>query len=204
MSSWGARLRSTARQAEPASPPPDDGWLERFHAGDLGTIEACYREHFGTAERAIGSILSGADRETAIHELFARVMSSADLRRSFRGGSLAAWLGTVARHQAIDVRRRMAREVDIAATRGPDEPGEWEQTAEARLLVERFRRDHLPPAWAGVFELRFLQQLPQREAAARLLIRRTTLAYRELRIRRLLTTFLLTDDLPPLTRKGKP
>jgi RNA polymerase sigma-70 factor (ECF subfamily) len=69
-----------------------------------------------------------------------------------------------------------------------------EDAAEARLLVERFRRDHLPPDWQGVFDLRFLQQLPQREAATRLSLPRTTLAYRELRIRRLLRRFLLEGD----------
>jgi RNA polymerase sigma-70 factor (ECF subfamily) len=45
-----------------------------------------------------------------------------------------------------------------------------------------------------VFELRFLQQMTQHEAAHALGIRRTTLAYRELRIRRALRAFLLEED----------
>ena len=70
----------------------------------------------------------------------------------------------------------------------------WQNATDARLLIEQFRREHLPEEWAGVFELRFLQQLPQREAARRLSIQRTTLAYRELRIRRLLRRFLAEGE----------
>jgi RNA polymerase sigma-70 factor, ECF subfamily len=202
----GLRLGSRTRQLEralPARQPLDDGWLVRFHAGEPSVIATCYREHFATVERAIGSILSGADRETAIHEVFARVIASEHLRRSFQGGSLPAWLATVGRNQAIDVRRRLSREVHVASAAAPEEPPEWEPAAEARLLVERFRREHLPPEWAGVFEARFLDQLPQREAAARLSMHRTTLAYRELRIRRLLRRFLLDDDMTTTTTTDK-
>lgn len=172
-------------------------WLERFHRGDMAVLEGCYREHFAVVAAAIGGILSPVDRETVIHELFSRLIAREDLRRSFRGGSFPAWLGTVARNQAIDYRRRLSRESEAGLR---DEAavavGTWELAAEARLLVERFRRDCLPPAWQGVFELRFLAQLPQREAARQLSMRRTTLAYRELRIRRLLKHFLLEEDEP--------
>ena len=51
----------------------------------------------------------------------------------------------------------------------------------------------LPPAWRPVFEARFLQHLNQSEAATQLGMRRTTLAYRELRIRALLRKFLLEE-----------
>ena len=145
----------------------------------------------------MSSVLGAADRETAIHELFSRLIGSAELRRSFQGGSFASWLATVARHQAIDTWRKSTREarapVDDPAT---VETSSWEEAAQARLLVERFRHDHLPPEWQGVFDLRFLQQLPQREAATRLSLPRTTLAYREIRIRRLLRRFLLGGDEP--------
>lgn len=176
---------------------PDGAWLERFHRGDRLTLEGCYREHFATVERAIGSRLGAADRETAIHELFSRLIGNAELRRSFHGGSFAAWVAAVARNQAIDTWRRGAREsgapVDRLATA---ESSNWEEAAQARMLVERFRREHLPPEWQGVFDVRFLQQLSQREAALRLSLPRTTLAYRELRIRRLLRRFLLEADEP--------
>jgi len=177
----------------PSGAPADDPWLRRFHAGDRQVMEDCYREHFATVERAIGTVLSSADRETAIHELWTRLLDGEALRRAFQGGALGAWLGVVARNHALDMRRRITRET----ARPPDESlsETWEEAAQARILVERFRRELLPPEWGGVFELRFLHQLPQREAAARLSLHRTTLAYRELRIRRLLKRFLL--DEPP-------
>src|SRR5688500_6255999 len=172
----------------------DRAWLASFHAGDRATIEACYRQHFATVERAIGSLLGQADRETVIHELFSQLLAAPELRRSFQGGTLVGWLTTVARNRAIDFARRLGREVSggggsCDATRARTES--WADDADARLLVERFRRECLPPEWQGVFELRFLQSLAQREAAQRLSLHRTTLAYRELRIRRLLRNFLL-------------
>jgi RNA polymerase sigma-70 factor (ECF subfamily) len=78
----------------------------------------------------------------------------------------------------------------LAATRRVDDE------LDAKVLVERFRRDCLPQEWAGVFDARFLRQVPQREAARELGIRRTTLAYRELRIRRLLSRFLFRTKQP--------
>jgi RNA polymerase sigma-70 factor, ECF subfamily len=182
-----------------------EAWLERFHRGDRRTLEGCYRDHFVTVERAIGSLLGLADRETAIHELFSRLIGSPDLRRSFQGGSFAAWLATVARHQAIDTWRRTTRETSALAEAAlPVEGGHWEETAQARLLIERFRQGQLPAEWQGVFELRFLEQLPQREAAAKLSLPRTTLAYREIRIRRLLRRFLLAGGDEPSVRAPSP
>ena len=71
----------------------------------------------------------------------------------------------------------------------PVEP--LERTVEARLLVDRFRREVLPAKWARVFEARFVSGLDQRSAAAQVGISRTTLAYQEIQIRRLLRRFLL-------------
>ena len=126
----------------------DGTWLERFHRGDRASMESCYREHFATVERAIGSLLTGADRETVIHELFSRLISNADLRRSFQGGSLGAWLARVARNQAIDFHRRQGREVgaDDAPADGTSAPS-WETSADARLLVDRFKQTQLPAGW---------------------------------------------------------
>jgi len=175
----------------PEVSPADDPWLKRFHAGDRQVLEACYREHFATVERAMGSVLSPADRETAIHELWTRLLDGAALRQAFRGGALAPWLSVVARNHALDMRRRITRESAYPRDEAEARSETWEEAAQARMLVEQFRRELLPPEWAGVFALRFLQQLPQREAAARLSLHRTPLASRELRIRRLLERFLL-------------
>ncbi len=171
-------------------------WLAAFHAGDRDTLADCYRDHFDGVERAIGAILNGPDRETVIHEVFTRLIAREELRRSFQGGSVGAWLATVARNAAIDYRRRLARETTASAeaAAGAVDASRWEEAAHARLLVERFRRERLPTAWAAVFDLCFMQQMSQREAARALGLHRTTLAYRELRIRRALRHFLLEGD----------
>jgi RNA polymerase sigma-70 factor, ECF subfamily len=170
-------------------------WLERFHAGERQVLEQIYREHFDTVDAAVGTVLTGADRETLIHEVFFRLLQNDGFRRAFRGGDLGAWLAVVGRHQAIDYTRRRNREspagIDLGSSRGNGD--ELARTAEARLLIERFVRDVLPPAWRGVFEARFISHLSQSEAAAALGKRRTTLAYQELRIRQLLRKFLLED-----------
>jgi RNA polymerase sigma-70 factor (ECF subfamily) len=133
-----------------------------------------------------------------VHEVFYRLLTSREVRAGFRGGSLAAWLTTVARNQAIDHARRFGREETVApevaarlAERATEGPEGIEDGIDARRLLERFRRECVPARWDRVFVARFVDQLSQREAAARLEIRRTTLAYQELRIRRLLERFLL-------------
>lgn len=158
-------------------------------------FEAFYRANFATVDRAVGQILAGADKETVVHEIFLRLMTNEQLRLRFRGGSLTAWLSTVARNHAIDYLRRrrfeQPSEVSDEFAEGHEDADQFERRAEARILVERFRREHLPEKWARVFELRFLQQLEQEQAARQLGMHRTTLAYQEYRIRALLRRFLL-------------
>jgi RNA polymerase sigma-70 factor (ECF subfamily) len=179
-----------------------DRWLAAFHSGDRAAVEQCYRGHYRTVAAAVGRMLPMADSETVTHEVFYRLLTDPRLRANFRGGNFAAWITRVATHSAIDFQRRCRFEqsgravvsepaVDAlaAAARVDDE-------LDAKALVERFRRECLPPQWAGVFDARFLRQLPQRDAARELGIQRTTLVYRELRIRRLLTQFLLRAKTP--------
>ena len=180
------------------APPQDPPWLARFHAGEREVLDQCYRDHFRVVEIAVGQVLRGADKETVIHDVFLQLLARAELRRSFTGGSFAAWLATIARHQAIDFWRRYRREHSLeqlasgGAPREPVQPIEpFERTVEARLLIDRFRRDVLPAKWGRVFEARFMSGLDQRSAAAQVGISRTTLAYQEIQIRRLLRRFLL-------------
>jgi RNA polymerase sigma-70 factor, ECF subfamily len=168
-------------------------WLSAFHAGDREVLESCYYEHFDTVERATGRILSGADQETAVQELFLQLVSNADFRRKFQGGSLGAWLATVARNRAIDVLRRQGREQPHSSA-VHDRSVDFESSAHARLTIDKFRREVLPAKWCPVFEARFLRQLSQSEAATELQMGRTTLAYQEQRIRWLLKKFLLRTD----------
>jgi RNA polymerase sigma-70 factor, ECF subfamily len=169
----------------------ESDWLARFQAGERELLEAVYREHFVTVERAVGRLLSGPDQENVIHDVFYRLLASESLRQGFRGGSLAAWLHTVARNQAIDYLRQYRRK-DLPAGDFADEEVAGDREAErteARLLIEQFRREKLPAKWEPVFQARFIEQLDQREAARRLNMRRTTLAYQEFRIRQLLERF---------------
>ena len=189
-----ALSRRARGDGETGTGPDDAVRLDAFHRGDREAIERCYRDHFETVEAAIGGILGGADRETVIHELFSRLLSHEELRRSFQGGSLGSWLATVGRNQAIDYRRRFSRETELDERPSEALTVRWQEAADARMLIERFKRESLPPEWADVFDLCFVQQLSQREAAHALGMRRTTLAYRELRIRRQLTRFLLQGE----------
>ena len=175
-------------------------WLSAFHAGDRATIERCYREHHGAVAAAVRRLLPQADAETVTHEVFYRLLSDENFRASFQGGHFATWIARVAQNRALDHLRRCNREQPLARDGSQtDEPlatERLEEELEAKLLVERFRRECLPLEWAGVFDARFLQQLTQREAAAVLGIRRTTLVYREYRIRALLTKFMVEAGDP--------
>jgi RNA polymerase sigma-70 factor (ECF subfamily) len=178
----------------------DETWLEAFHAGDRKVLTAMYQEYFAVVNRAVGRALSGADQETVVHDVFCRLVQSRKMREGFHGGALGAWLATVAHHAAIDYLRRHRRET----LRGPAEMAELVDrgaepaapAADAARIVERFCRERLPAKWQRVFDARFLRALSQAEAAAELGISRTTLAYQELRIRRLLQRFVL-DRRPP-------
>jgi RNA polymerase sigma-70 factor (ECF subfamily) len=168
-------------------------WVQRFHLGDRRLIEALYREHFETVARAT-AVLDPADQETAIHEIFLRLLTQDHLRASFRGGSLASWLTVISRNHAIDCVRRRRREVpagtNVQGVQATN-PEATEATVQARVLVDRFRREVLPPKWQRVFHARFLEQQSQSEAAVSLRMSRTTLAYQESRVRLLLREFLL-------------
>src|SRR5262245_38139620 len=127
---------------------PDERWLQRFHDGDRQVIEKCYRDHFETVDRSVSHIVSSADRDTIIHEVFYRLLTRREVRVRFQGGSLGAWLGTVARNQAIDHVRRFGREVsvtpaiaaELAEAEQAAEPTASERALAARMLLEEFRR----------------------------------------------------------------
>jgi RNA polymerase sigma-70 factor (ECF subfamily) len=171
-----------------------DTWIAEFHRGGRETFAALYKEHFATVDGAVGKILRGADKETVIHEVFCQLMASSQVRQGFHGGSFGAWLVTLARNRAIDFHRRRQLEQPMGSdpeNYGPATAGEnLEPKMEARLLLRRFRDQVLPGKWLAVFDARFVEQLDQPEAARRLGMSRTTLAYQEYRVRRLLLRFM--------------
>lgn len=192
----GAPSRGAGRrQATSMSGENGTDWLARFHAGERLVVDEVYRGQVDTVDRAVAGVLSGADRETAVHEVFFKLMSAPTFRSAFKGGDLGAWLVVVARNHAIDYARRRNREtpagLQIASTASP--PEALARQMEARFLLSRFCSEVLPPKWRPVFEARFLDSLTQTEAAAALRVRRTTLVYQELRIRQLLRAFLLKE-----------
>ena len=178
--------------------PAGDAWLEDFHEGRRTTMADVYHDHFATVEAAVGCVLGGADKETVIHEVFFRLIDSADQRRQFRGGSFGAWIATVARNRAIDHARRRDREVPMSAAVLPDraDAAHGDEAACERVLIERFRCG-LPENWRRVFDLCFLGQVPQREAATALGLARTTLAYQHHQIRVRLRKFLVPRTSAP-------
>ncbi len=179
------------------SPPAAHGvnWLSEFHAGSRQVLTECYVDYFHSVDRAVGRILKGADKETVVHEIFFRLLTSEDLRLTFQGGSFRAWLSTVARNQAVDYWRRQQFEVpagapeEIMGDRG--DGSRFENRIEAQIMIDRFCSECLPDKWRRVFELRFLRQLDQIEAARQLGMHRTTLIYQEYRVRTLLRRYML-------------
>jgi RNA polymerase sigma-70 factor (ECF subfamily) len=193
----GPSSSGQARGPQAAEEADEAAWLPAFHRGRRAALALCYERYIGTVSWAVGQIVQGVDRETVVHEVFYRLFAKEELRRSFEGGNFGAWLITIARRQAIDFRRRRDRELpaDLASLgdvgNGPAE--DPHEAFELRALVERFERA-LPAKWLPVFRARFLGQLDQREAARRLGMHRTTLAYQEVQIRRLLRQFVLEED----------
>lgn len=170
--------------------------LARFHNGDRRTLASCYEEHFDGVFAAVGTVLHGADRETVVHEVFLSLLDDSALRKNFQGGSLGAWLRTVARNRAIDHHRKFtARERALPDEANPEAAAvnQAEESVGAQLDAKNFLERilmALPNKWLAVFEARFINHLTQREAAALLQTHRTTLAYQELQIRRLLRRLL--------------
>ena len=159
-------------------------------------MEQCYHEHYRLVDGAVGAVLRGPDREHMVHEVFYKLVSDERARRGFTGGSLGAWLCRVARNLTIDHVRRRSHEHAVNPedlNQIPDSSGDQEARAAAREVLEIFRRDIVPVKWRDVFDARFLDQLTQEQSAERLGIGRTTLAYRELRIRHLLRRFVLEE-----------
>ncbi len=189
-------MTTASRTSEPGWSERDP-WIDRFHRGSREVIEELYQDHFERVARAVGGVLQGADQETAIHEVFFRLLTSEQARRGYRGGSFGAWIATVARNLAIDQLRRRQLEEPAGSPGDLPEDADQRETfqdrVDAQMMVRRFREECLPEKWSRVFEARFIQQLDQSEAARSLGIHRTTLIYQEYRVRKLLHSFFLKE-----------
>lgn len=174
----------------------DDAWVLAFHAGERRALEEAYVGHVRAVVDEAKKLLRTADAETVAHEIFCRMLAEAAMRESFRGGNLGAWLRTIARRAAIDLLRKRRREEPAPddETWVAADPARDDEERDAKRIVERFRAEILPEKYAPLFQVRFLEQLPQRDAAEKLGMSRSTLAYQETRVRELLTTFLLATS----------
>jgi len=167
-----------------------------FHAGGRDVLEKCYRDHYRGVVLTIGRFLAGADAETVAHEVFYRLLSNPKLRENFQGGNFDGWLSQVASNSARDFLRRYRREQPELADSAPSD-GDARAAAEevdAKMTIDRFKRECLPADMAGLFDARFLRQLTQRQAADELGMPRSTLVYQEERIRSLLRSFVLQES----------
>jgi RNA polymerase sigma-70 factor (ECF subfamily) len=136
-------------------------------------IEEIYRATFEEVRRAAGAILhEPADRDAVVHEVYLELLSSRALRESHRGGQMGAWLGAIARHQALDFARRESRLTELSAAE--------ELTARADPLTDLRRElvrfaEGLDPERRRLVQLRYVEGMTQMEAAAILGKPRSTL-----------------------------
>jgi RNA polymerase sigma-70 factor (ECF subfamily) len=166
----------------------DPSWHARFLRGDKDVIEEIYKDTFNEVRLAAGSILRDpADRDAVVHEVFLELISSRHLRESHRGGKLGAWLGAIARHQAIDFARREKRLTPLSDANEPVTT--VDPLDEIRAEIVRFAT-RLDPQRRQLVELRYIAGMTQMEAAAALGMPRSTLEDWERQIRRALHDFL--------------
>jgi RNA polymerase sigma factor (sigma-70 family) len=166
----------------------DPDWRERFLRGDKDVIEDIYRTTFEEVRRAAGSVLrEPADRDAVVHEVFLELISSRDLRESYRGGQMGSWLGAIARHQSLDFARRESRLTDLSAIDEATDRGDPLQ--DLRRELARFAAD-LDPERQRLIQLRYIEGMTQMEAAAVLGKPRSTLEDWEHQFKRALRAHL--------------
>jgi len=186
---------SLARLAPLAEPLPPD-LLRRFHDGDATVLAALFKQHAPRAVALMRRKLPSIDAEAAVQEAFVNLLSGAEQRRRFTGGSFAAFLCTLAHRRGIDAWRREQRYVDETAAAEPiDDESRVDDRLAARELLEKFWQRSVPPAQKEYFRARFIEQQTQVEAADQLQIRRSTLATWEKRLTERLRRAVVSGEI---------
>jgi RNA polymerase sigma factor (sigma-70 family) len=146
------------------SAPPGATDIELLRAVAAGSEPAFaeLRERYGRAVRRVCRSVAGAEREDCEQEVFARVWRKAVLFDPARG-SAAAWLLTVARRTAFNLRDVRAPLLPIeeplaTVERAPDLDAFWLQAGLARL----------PERERTVIELAYYADLSESAIASRL------------------------------------
>jgi RNA polymerase sigma factor (sigma-70 family) len=178
----------------------DPGWRERFLRGDKDVIEEIYRATFEEVRRAAGTVLhEPADRDAVVHEVYLELLESRELRESHRGGALGAWLGAIARHQALDFARRESRLTDLSAV---DEVSiKSDGLTDLRRELIRFA-ERMDPERRRLVELRYVEGMTQMEAAAILGKPRSTLEDWEHQFKRALMAHVAGKKTAPQNDNG--
>jgi RNA polymerase sigma factor (sigma-70 family) len=98
-------------------------------------LERLYRERYQGFRNALATVTGDYESaRDAVQEGFARALAN---RRQFKGGSLAAWVWTIAYRAALE---KLGRDVPVPAEpRLPDEGGDPELSAALRSLPPRRR-----------------------------------------------------------------
>lgn len=159
----GAQSHGTPSDREPAVPGASDAELLRAIASGSEAAFEELRGRYGHPVARVCRRLAGSEREDCEQEVFARIWRRAELFDSDRG-SAAAWLLTLARRTALNLRaaRRPLTPIGDELVLGMVEPPEveafWLDGALARL-TERERT---------VIELAYYSDLSESAIASRL------------------------------------
>ena len=156
------------RQSRSAGLERESELLERVRAGDPDAMAELYDRFaplvYSAAMRVLGD---GAAAEDVLQEVFLQVWRRPGVFDA-RRGSLAAWLAVIARHRAIDLRRRQRPstpldEVVVALDAALDE------AAARGQVVERVRAvlASMPAGQRRAVEMAFFEGLTHSEIAAR-------------------------------------
>jgi RNA polymerase sigma factor (sigma-70 family) len=115
------------------------GLVEAVRRGDIAAYGALYSLHVGAVQTVVRShIHDRAHAEDVVQDVFARALESLD--RLDDAARFRPWLLSIARHTAIDARRRVARSPVSAGPDGdaPEQPGgvDPEERAEVAELAD--------------------------------------------------------------------
>jgi RNA polymerase sigma-70 factor (ECF subfamily) len=168
-------------------------WLDRFHRGDRSALAQCYQSYFGLVRAVLATYVQGCDLDSVVHEVFFKLIEKSHVRKQFTGGSMPAWLSTMARNQAIDFIRRYNRSsqlaVDLAAQADAPQLLAIEENVWAKQAVEQFKAT-LSPEQSQIFELVFIEGLDQQQVAESLEMSRSSVSRKKNRIAKRLRAFV--------------
>ena len=156
--------------------------VKRLLAGDEAAFDALFERYFPRLYRAAVARLGGdADEAREVVQItFCKVFERID---SWRGeASLYGWMCQIMRNTIIDRGRKHAREqlhpdigsddtglvAIVESLRAKDGLPETEARRDELVTLIQMTLDHLPSHYGDVLELKYIDELPVREIAARL------------------------------------